>query len=65
MSRVRVVVPDAIVTFPSCPLPNVAAAQTPHLAIGPVQVVSSFVTYLLEIDGVPLVPARASYLGLS
>jgi len=27
--------------------------------------VSSLVTYLLELLGVPLVPARASYLGLS
>lgn len=27
--------------------------------------VSSFVTYLFVLDGVPLVPARASYLGLS
>lgn len=27
--------------------------------------VSSFVTYLLEVDGVQDVPARASYLGLS
>jgi len=27
--------------------------------------VSSFVTYLLLVLGVPLVPARASYLGLS
>lgn len=26
---------------------------------------SSAVTYLFEVDGVPLVPARASYLGLS
>ena len=27
--------------------------------------VSSLVTYLLDVLGVPLVPARASYLGLS
>lgn len=35
------------------------------LSFALVALVSSFVTYLLLVLGVPLVPARASYLGLS
>lgn len=64
----KAVLAALVVLFPVVSVTTVmfppASLRATLLAVAAVAV-SSFVTYLFELLGVPLVPARASYFGLS